>query len=305
MMEMRMGSWWIFAGCGVFACVLWFFLDLRLRKKDPKALPLSLLVLALGILLGTACARGFWVLFLVYMRPALFSLKVDELSYYGGVAGVLLAVVFSAKLLGCRPREVLNDFAPMGALLAAVFRFAEGFLGRFGFGTYLEQGLFFPLTVEIPDEFFPEYYLAVFMMEGILSLAAMALSLAHGKEKDRWLRTLFYLCLPQILFESLRTTSIRWLFIHVEQLACFLLCEGVLVYYALRRKSGVRSWIPALAGLAACGLFIAVEFALEGKITIGGQRFAHWLLYALMAAGLAGLAVAEHLGRRLPAPGKE
>ena len=304
-MEIQMASWWIFTGCSAFACILWFFLDLRLRGKGRKALPLSLLVLSLGILLGTACARGLWVLFLIYMHPPLFPLRVSELSYYGGMAGVLLAVVLSAKILGCKPCGVLNIFAPMGAFLAAAFRFAEGFLGSFGFGTDLDHGIFFPLTVEIPDEFFPEYYLAVFMMEGVFSLIAMAFSLVHGREKDRWLRTLFYLCLPQILFESLRLTSIRWLFIHVEQLLCVLLCEGVLVYYALKAKTGLRSWLPALSGLLLCGLFVAVEFALENKISFGGQGLPHWLLYTLMAAGLAGMAAAEHRARSFSAAGKE
>ena len=43
-----------------------------------------------------------------------------------------------------------------------------------------------------------------------------------------------------------------------------------------------------------CGLVIAVEFALDGKITVGGQGLSPWLLYALMAAGLCALAAAEH-----------
>ena len=304
-MDVQMASWRILTGCSAFACILWFFLDLRLRKKDRRALPLALLAAVLGVLLGTACARGLWVLFRIYMQPPLFELTVTELSYYGGMAGVVLAVFLSAVILGRKPRDILNAFAPMGAFLAAMFRFAEGFLGQFGYGTGLENGLFFPLTVEIPDEFFPEYYLAVFMMEGIFSLIAMALSLVHGKERDRWIRTLFYLCLPQVLFESLRLTSIRWLFIHAEQLLCFLVCEGILVYYALRRGRGPRGWIPAAAGLLLAGFFVAIEFALENKISFGGHGLPHGLLYALMAAGLACMAVAEHLGRRLPGSPKE
>ena len=298
-MDVQMASWRIFTGCSAFACILWFFLDLRLRKKDRRALPLALLAAALGVLLGTACARGLWVLFRIYLRPPLFELKVTELSYYGGMAGVMLAVLLSAAALGRKPREILNAFAPMGAFLAAMFRFAEGFLGSFGYGTDLESGLFFPLTVEIPDEFFPEYYLAVFMMEGFFSLIAMALSLARGKERDRWIRTLFYLCLPQILLESLRTDAINYLFIHLEQLVCYLFVEGVLIWYAFRLgRKQFSSWIPALTGLGLCALVVAAEFLVDGKWIIGGSYVPQWITYSVMAAGLAAVAVTEHRANR-------
>ena len=132
-----------------------------------------------------------------------------------------------------------------------------------------------------------------------LALAAMVFSLLHAKDRDCWIRTLFYLCLPQILCESLRVQTISWLFIKAEQLVCFLVCEGVLVWYALRKNPrAFRSWIPALCGLAVCGLLIAIEFALDGKSRIGGEGLPHWLLYTLMVAGLAVLAIAEHKGSR-------
>lgn len=297
-MEFRLAPYLLMTGCSAAACVLWFFLADRRRGGDGKSLPLSLMILVFGILLGTACARTVWVLFRIMIHPPLFDLQMDELSYYGGVAGVLAAVALSAKIVGRKPTEVLNTFAPMGAFLAAMFRFAEGFLGMLGFGQYLEEGIFFPVTVEIVwDEYFSEYYLAVFMLEGILSLGAMVFALARGKDKYRWIRTLFYLCLPQILCESLRLQAIRWLFVKSEQLACFLLCEGVLVWYAFRRNpKSFRSWWPALAGLAVCGLIIAIEFALDGKILIGEEAIPRWLLYVLMAAGLAVMAFAEHRG---------
>ena len=295
-MEVRLVPYLIFTGCSAAACILWFFLADRQRRPDGKSPSLSLLILLLGVLSGAACARLVWVLFRIMMRPPLFALPVEELSYYGGVAGVILAVAAAARVCGRGPRETLNTFAPAGAFLAAMFRFAEGFLGTLGFGTYLEEGIFFPVTVEIVwDEYFSEYYIAVFMLEGFLGLAAMVFALLRAKDRNRWIRTLFYLCLPQVLCESLRIQSIRWLFIRAEQLVCFLLCEGVLVWYALRRgPRGLRSWFPALTGLLVCGLVIAVEFALDGKITVGGQGLSPWLLYALMAAGLCALAAAEH-----------
>lgn len=298
-MEINYSAYFLFTGCGVLLSVLWFFLADRRKARDGKSLPLSLLVTALGILLGLCCARLVWFLCRINTRPALFGLRYNELSYYGGMAGVILAVVLAAKVLGRGIRETLNTFAPMGALTAAVMRFGEGFLGLLGMGKWLEEGIFFPVTAEIVwDESYSDFYLAIFMLEGLFSLIAMVLSLVHGKEKYRWVRTLFYLCLPQILCESMRSESLSWLFVRAEQLFCFLLCEGVLVWYAVRRGPGrFRSWIPALTGLFVVAVVVVGEFALDGKITFGEAAAPHWAIYLCYAAALALLAAAEHRGR--------
>ena len=232
-----------------------------------------------------------------YHHP-LFGLSYDELSYYGGVAGVLLAVFLAAKLAGRNVRETLNTFAPMGALLAALFRFAEYFLGEFGVGMWMDQGLFFPLTIEnVISEDYSEFFPAVFMLEGTFSLVAAAIALFRRYEKYRWLRTLFYLCLPQILCESLRSTSIAWLFVRAEMLFCYLLCEGVLIWYAFRAgRKQLKSWVPAIVGLVACGIVITAQFAIDGKITVGNSAIPQWISYAVEIAALAAVAVAEHKG---------
>ena len=297
-MQTQIIPWLIFTCCGTAAGILWFFLADRRKHRDGKSMRLSLMIAVSGLLLGAFCARGLWVLFWIFMHPAFFVYRLDELSYYGGMAGVILAVVLSARAVGRKISDTLYIFAPAGAMIAAVFRFAEGFLGTLGFGKYLEHGVFFPVTVEVfYDQYYSEYYWAVFMLEGVLALAAMALSVLHRKP-DRFLWTLFWLCLPQILCESLRIQSIRWLFVRCEQLTCFLVCEGLLVWYAFRHGARrFRSWIPALVGLAVCGLVIAVEFALDGKILVGGRALSHPLLYGIMAAGLAMMAAAEHKSR--------
>ena len=127
----------------------------------------------------------------------------------------------------------------------------------------------------------------------------MVFALVRAKDRYRWVRTLFYLCLPQILCESLRMNSIAWRFVRAEMLFCFLWCEGVLVWYAL--KAGAKKfsfWVPALTGLLVCGLVIVLEFVKDGKITFGGQIAPHWAVYTIMAAGLAVMAVMEHRGYR-------
>ena len=281
-------------GC-VLLSVVWFGAEWK-RSGGKRAGLLSLLILALGGLLGLVCAKATYLLLRINtlsldrLGNAILRLQPDELSYYGGVAGVCLALWLSAKIVGDSPRKVMNAFAPMGAFLAAGARFAEGFLGMLGTGKYLEQS-FFPVAVEISWGDWKEYYLAVFMLEGIFSLVAMVLSIRHREEPHRFLRTLFYLCLPQVFCESLRMQTIAWLFIKTEQLICYLFCEGVLVWYAFR--AGARkgsSWIPALVGLIVCGLTIAEEFAMDKT------NIPHWITYACMIAGLAAVAAAEHWG---------
>ena len=297
-MNINYAGYFLFIGCGILLGVLWFFLADRRRMRNQNSLLLSILVLVLGITLGVVCARLVWFLCRINTAPKLFGLRYNELSYYGGMAGVILAVVLSAKIAGRGIRETLNTFAPMGAFLAAVMRFGEGFLGFLGMGQWMEEGIFFPVTAEIVwDEYYSEFYLAVFMFEGFFSLIAMVLSLVHGKEKDRFLRTLFYLCLPQILLESMRSESISWLFVRSEQLFCYLLCEGVLVWYAFRAgRKQLRSWIPAVVGLVVCGIVIVGEFALDGKITFGESAAPQWIIYSIIAATLAVMAVMEHRG---------
>ena len=298
-MEINLTGFLLVTGCGALLCILWFFLSRRAEAGSGKSALLSLLILVLGTVLGIACARLVWVLCMISYHPPLFALSYDELSYYGGMAGVVLAVCLAAKLCGENVRKTLNAFAPMGALLAAAIRFAEYFLGDFGLGAWMEEGLFFPLTIEFNYGDFSEFYPAVFMLEGIFSLIAMILSLVHRDEKYRWIRTLFYLCLPQIIHESLRWVSISWRFVRSEQLFCFLLCEGVLIWYALRAEpKKLRSWVPALTGLLVCGVVIVAEFAKDGKIMPFGHMMSQWAIYGIVAAMLALMAFMEHKGHQ-------
>ena len=297
-METNLTGFLLTVGCGVLLCILWFFAALRPKAGSGKAAQTSLLTLVLGVLLGVACARTVWVLCMLRYHFPLLNLKYDELSYYGGMAGVIIAVCLSAVITRQNVRETLNVFAPMGALLAALIRFAEYFLGDFGCGEWMETGIFFPITVEFRlDEFYADYYPAVFMLEGFFGLMALVFALVRKEDRYRWVRTLFYLCLPQVLCESLRMNSIAWRFVRAEMLFCFLWCEGVLVWYAFKAdRKKFASWIPALTGLLVCGLVIVLEFVKDGKITFGGELLSHWIVYGVMAAALAVMALAEVKG---------
>lgn len=307
-MDVNIGAYLLMMGISALCACTFFYFSVRKRLALPsgKALTLGVCVLLLGTVFAVLGAKLFYFVFrLTYiLRQGVMeywlSLRTDELSYYGGVAGVVFAVFLSAKICGLKARPVLNSFAPWGALLAAVARFAEYFLFPTGTGAVLDDPLPFPIAVTIVySEYYSESLLAVFMYEGVMSLVAFVLSLVHRDEHRRLLRTLFYLCLPQILLESLRSEAINMLFIHLEQLVCYIFLEGVLVWYALaKNRKSFSSWIPALVGLVVCGLVIACEFAVDGKIHLGDSRIPEWIIYSVMACGLAAVAAAEHRGNR-------
>ncbi len=308
MSEYNLSAWLIMMAVSLtIACAL-FSVSARKRMalSSGRAAALGGSVFVLSVLLGTLGAKLFYFLFRIFYLIDLgagafwLSLNTEELSYYGGVAGVTLAVFLAAKCFRLSPRSALNAFAAAGALLAAAARFAEAFLFPTGLGAYLDDVLPFPLAVSIVyTEDYTESILAVYNFEGLVSLIAFVLALVHRNEPRRFLRTLFYLCLPQILLESLRTDAINLLFVHIEQLLCYLFVEGVLVWYGWRwNRKRFASWIPALTGLVVCGLTVMEEFMLEGKILLNGSFIPLWVTYGMMAAGLAAVAAAEHLGNR-------
>ncbi len=295
------------AGSAVLCFALFVFSAKRQMKlSGRRAATLGAVSFGLAVLLGVFCSKLLYFIFragyLLNMDFGgwLLSLKAGELSYYGAAAGVCLAVFLAAKILGEKPGKALNAFAAAGALLAALARFAEYWLGSLGAGDFIEEALPFPLAIsEVWNPDYPEYYLAIFMLEGILSLRVAVFALQNRKDRLCFLRTVFYLCLLQVICESMRATSIRWLFVRYEQLLCFLIAEGILVWYALAgRKKGVHNWGAAAFGLLVCALTVLEEFMLDGKVTPGGYALPPVVIYGFMAWGLLELAVFEHTARK-------
>ncbi len=290
-----------YLGCMAVSAVLTaIFTALMLNRSGAKgrtAIPAGGLVLVLGAILGFAGAKLLYFLLempIVLMRgvlPFLQETRMDELSYYGGVAGVTLAVFLTAKLLKLDPRTFLNRFAPAGAFMAGMARISEYFLGMLCAGDYMEEGGFFPLAVANK---WGEYYLAVFFFEGLFALGMIAFALMHQKDRNCFVRTLFYLCLSQIFFESLRNQSIAWLFVRAEQLLCFFFCEGVLIAWSVkaRRLGNRHGWLPWVLGVVVALLTVAEEFALD-KTDIPQT-----ITYVCMVAGLIVLTVTEILSYR-------
>jgi prolipoprotein diacylglyceryltransferase len=173
---------------------------------------LAALTFVFGAALGVVCAKGVYGLICIQdvlldgIGETLLSDNLECMSYFGGVAGVILGAALAAKCTGNKAVKALNAYAPAGALMAALARFAEYFLGSINVGRMIEDERlqFFPLAQGVDYGYgYTEWYLAVFMLCGIAGVIVFLVSLNKFKDK-RFLRTLFYLCLPQIIFESRR-----------------------------------------------------------------------------------------------------
>ena len=219
-MNVNIPAYLLFIGGSSVLCCLLYLFTAKYALKIPygKSAALSGMTLALGIVLGLIGAKLLYLIFrFSYIMKTgffkyLFSLKQDELSYYGGAAGVCAAAALAARILKQKPGKALAAFAAPGALLAAMFRFGEYWLGALGTGDYLEEALPFPFAVtEVWNPDFPEYYLAVFMLAGVIYVRIAVFAFCRRKDRLCFIRTVFYLCLAQIICESMRAQSILWL----------------------------------------------------------------------------------------------
>ena len=262
---------------------------------------LTALTFVFGTVLGAVCARLAYCLICIQdvlldgVMETLLSDSMECLSFFGGAAGVILGAWLAAKCTGNRPMAALDAYAPAGALMAALARFAEFYLDGVCVGRMIEDEAFqfFPLSMYKHFEYgYTEWYLAVFMLAGIAYFIVFLVSLIKFKDK-RFIRTLFYICLPQIILESLRNYNrLTWTqFVRVEQLACMLYIETVYLLYAVWAGKGTKNrFLPAIVGLVCAGVFVGLEFALDKT------NLPHVLTYSVMIAGLIVLGVMEHLG---------
>lgn len=282
--------------------VLWFLGSLLIslglfaimNRGKQNMLAQCLLMGFFGTLFGAVLSKLVYYLAMIdfmLMQGWLKSLvdtTMGTFSYYGGVAGFCLGVVLTARLTRHKPVALLNAFAPAGLLLAALARFGEVMLEGVGIRDMLywehPEHCFFPLAV---SNEYGEWLYAVFILEGLLTLAVFVLCITCFK-KQRFLRSLFYLCLIQILCESLRSDSFTWLFVKVEQLICMLGVAGVLLVYCVKTPGIRRRWLPIVFCALAAALFVVLEFAFNGKLPLPKP-----LCYSLLLAGLAALSLNE------------
>lgn len=320
----------ILFACGIIAGAALFTYSTAKRLKKPAA---ALLGSVLAVVLGAVLAKLVYYLcqidFMIAYETPIWSMEPDQWSVFGGASGAVLGVILAARLTKVKPVELLDAFAPAGMLVLAFARAATHFITGegIGLGTMLEEDSvlnFAPLAVLNEWE---EPYLAVYVLETICALVLLAVCVFVFK-KDRAQRTVFYLCLTQIMMESLHTDSIRWLFVRSEQLFCMLVIAGIFLYRSLQLRPG-KSWFqPIIVCLACAALFVLIEYAVQKPLwyitepedieflTENAIQLSDTLyfdkctqnlivLYVEMFLGLCGLAWIEHLSyRRVKAEAK-
>ena len=282
-----MTAYYLWLAGSALLCTLLFGLSLKQHRKRGSLCACALL---LGTLLGTVMAK------LVYNVAQADYLIADGLgmalidpdparwSFFGGCAGVSLGVWLAAKLLKEEPWTVLNAFAPAGALMAALARFGGYFLQEqmIGLGdcTYNEAVFFFPLTV---TNEWGEHYWALFMLEGLCSLAAAAV--VFRLKKERFLSAVYLLCLPQLFCELLNSSSYYWFFfIRVEQVLALVGILAVLIAWCRKSAPQRGGWRPLLLAVLCAGVIAAAEYGMD-KLHDVPQA----VLYGMVLLSIAGL----------------
>ena len=286
----------ILSGAVICTTLFWVLL-----KRNGGKGACALLALPLAAVLSLACAKaGYFLLRIDREWPrwglaGLLRFSYRELSFFCGCAGAVLGAALAGKITGQPVKKTLDLFAPCGALMAAFARGAEYFLPGMNLPSreigpeFLRR---FPFAVSNEYE---EWYAALFMLSALLALIVCAVFLLRKAEKRvpglRLERTAFYLCLPQIFMESLRSDSITWGFVRCEQVLCAVCLLALLVRGCLRAKEKgfFKTWWPVLADLLCVLLLVVIEFNLDRgyiPLSMAGN-------YAVMAAVLLGIAACE------------
>lgn len=284
---------------GAVLCAGLFAWKLRRGGMKPT---LALIALPLSAALGVVMARISY--FLLEYRDitvrydglgGLLSTKPDEFCFLGGCAGVVLAILLTAKITRQKGSALLDAFAPCGALMAAIARACEGLLDpmtMIGLGAWVENEAhqFFPLAVEI--EWVGTFY-AIFMLEALLALlcAAGSFLISHRggfRPGQVFLHTAFFLALPQIFTEQILGKYMAWGFVRIEQLLCALIVFAITLYPCIRRRK-LNAFLPALGCLVCAAVLIWMEFTLDNKLLFGID-IPTMGCYAIMIAALGCMA---------------
>lgn len=260
-----------------------------MARREGLCVKMTAVLAALAAVLGALCGRLYLhaAKYMVYGAGfegyTVLSSRPYEYAACGTLLGVLLAGVLSAKLAKQSLLKTMDALAPAGLLALAVARFGEHF-SDFGWGPVVENAAFqrFPFAVA---DIFGQWRLAVYVLEGLLALAvcACALRVKAQRQGDCFLTALLLFAATQIFCESLRTETVRWGFVRVQQLQCAVFMLAVLLAYTLRAKGAAKKTLPAwVLFVLGVGMLVFIEYALD-KI----DALTTPVCYTMMAATLA------------------
>lgn len=238
----------------------------------------------LALLLGTVCARGFYMITSPYggMTALFFSPWPYEYALSGAALGVILAGLLTAAFTRQSAGYVLDALTPTALVTLALARCAEVF-ADFGWGAVVEgKWARFPFAVQ---DAYEQWRLCVFFMEALLAVIVLAYAKLWRKKMPGELFSiaLCWFAMGHLFLETLRAESICWGFVRVQQLACAVFALGLLLGWgAKNRVGGKRLGSILIVYLLCIGAIVFAQYAMD-KLT-------HLLpvpaSYALMGAAL-------------------
>lgn len=233
---------------------------------------------ALALLLGSFFAHLFYCVvpwdFMLMERPLITTLSFWQGGYmlYGGVFGCLLAAWLTSRFTGHKLGQLVDAYAPAGALMIVFARVAEGYSGQ-GYGEYLMEGSNFArFPFAIYDGYYEMWAWALFVMEALYALVLVFVVFRRyqgHKPGDNALLLIGLYAAAQVVFESLRRDDfLRWGFVRCSQLLSVIALFIVLLCYQLRAGAGqaLKKSLIWAAYAAMIVLCLLLEFATEERI---------------------------------------
>lgn len=294
------------AGAAVIALLLavWSF---RKARLDVNILswfaPLAIVLGFLGARVGFCLAAFDYV-----AQDGLgFVLEFTRGGFmlYGTLAGCAAALAIACRICKACPACAADALAAPGMVMIALCRLAEGLVEQgYGWGiedwfaadtsmsifTWADPSVLYRFPFAVAD-YYGGYKWAVFVFEALVAIGiAIALTRITVKRSGgRAVMMMLLYATTQLLCESLRQDSVlRWGFVRVNQVVGAVLIAGILVLCFILTKN--RNWckfaISFILMLVGMGLVMAMEFALEKKIS--AIEFVPMdMCYLMMASGCA------------------
>ena len=248
-----------------------------------------------SLILGIVFSRLLYCLFTALTTGMPFTswLQITEggWSLFGMIGGVILAAWISAKMIGERPKKMLDAVSVALPLMIAAERIGEESLQSL----FDETSDVFNLSRKVTSEGFltivndGKTYLATYRIDAFLAMLlflVLAFSLLRKKRRDGDLWILFMLLCGAggVLAESLRKDQfMEYSFVRIQQvLSAVMLAAGVAAAGFRSRK---RTRAPYIAALVTMVLTIAEFIGLE--FIIDRSEAIHSTMYSVMIGTLA------------------
>jgi len=281
-------SYLIWAGITVCAGFLLFG---GLLKRKGLPVRTAAISLPLSIILGFVFAKVFYVVFMQAEDvltwgewERFLDFQPRRMCFVCGAAGACLGVWLAARWTGQDRKKVMDCFAAPGALLVAGFRLAECTQGTLGLGVLAEGSGWLSGPPFVMTDAYGDPYVAVFFWEAVAALVIGVFALIRKEERDghRFEKTVYCLCLCQILLESMRNHSMRWGFVCVEMLLCAVIMVALSFMACRRNEKRTGRYRPVGIQLMGMGDIVAVEFARQKAGIEFLADYGYWMMAAVL-----------------------